>query len=132
MRWKTGGMNDKQTLSTVVEPSQRSSSLAPVSYTLDTKLFFLSFQVSCINDHIIFLEVTSVQVLSASTYFEMVMVKYVCFFHTGNPGVVGFYTTFMQTLYRLFGYQHPVWAVSHAGHCAPPDSMDMIEGMDYF
>ncbi|CAJ1074179.1 lipid droplet-associated hydrolase [Xyrichtys novacula] len=45
----------------------------------------------------------------------------------GNPGVVGFYRTFMQTIHSMFGYQHPVWAVSHAGHCAPPDSMDMVE-----
>uniref|UniRef100_A0A3B4FB47 Lipid droplet-associated hydrolase n=1 Tax=Pundamilia nyererei TaxID=303518 RepID=A0A3B4FB47_9CICH len=45
----------------------------------------------------------------------------------GNPGVVGFYRTFMQTLHSRCGYQHPVWAVSHAGHCAPPASMDMIE-----
>ncbi|MEQ2198901.1 hypothetical protein XENOCAPTIV_020534, partial [Xenoophorus captivus] len=42
----------------------------------------------------------------------------------GNPGVVGFYKTFMQTLHSILGY--PVWAVSHAGHCAPPDSMDMV------
>lgn len=46
----------------------------------------------------------------------------------GNPGVVGFYRTFMQTIHRLCGYQHPVWAVSHAGHCTPPDSMDLLEG----
>nr|XP_043904091.1 lipid droplet-associated hydrolase [Solea senegalensis] len=45
----------------------------------------------------------------------------------GNPGVVGFYRTFMQTLHHTFGYRHPVWAVSHAGHCEPPDSMDMVE-----
>lgn len=45
----------------------------------------------------------------------------------GNPGVVGFYKTFMQTLHVMFGYQHPVWAVSHAGHCVPPASMDMVE-----
>ncbi|GAA6229529.1 lipid droplet-associated hydrolase [Lates japonicus] len=45
----------------------------------------------------------------------------------GNPGVVGFYRTFMKTLHRMFGYRHPVWAVSHAGHCVPPDSMDMVE-----
>ncbi|XP_017290324.1 lipid droplet-associated hydrolase [Kryptolebias marmoratus] len=43
----------------------------------------------------------------------------------GNPGVVGFYKTFMQTLHRSSG--RPVWAVSHAGHCAPPDSMDMVD-----
>lgn len=49
---------------------------------------------------------------------------------SGNPGVVGFYRTFMQTLHRLLEYQYPVWAVSHAGHCAPPDSMDMVEGKD--
>ncbi|XP_056152122.1 lipid droplet-associated hydrolase isoform X2 [Lampris incognitus] len=45
----------------------------------------------------------------------------------GNPGVVGFYRTFMQTLYNMFGSDHPVWAVSHAGHCVPPDTMDMVE-----
>lgn len=45
----------------------------------------------------------------------------------GNPGVVGFYKTFMQTIHGMFGYQYPVWAVSHAGHCVPPASMDMVE-----
>uniref|UniRef100_A0AAQ4P6F5 Lipid droplet-associated hydrolase n=1 Tax=Gasterosteus aculeatus aculeatus TaxID=481459 RepID=A0AAQ4P6F5_GASAC len=50
-----------------------------------------------------------------------------CVIHTGNPGVVGFYRTFMQTLYSMFGCCHPVWAVSHAGHCEPPHSMDMVE-----
>ncbi|XP_068195342.1 lipid droplet-associated hydrolase isoform X2 [Antennarius striatus] len=44
-----------------------------------------------------------------------------------NPGVVGFYRTFMQTIHSMFGYRHPVWAVSHAGHCVPPCSMDMVE-----
>ena len=34
----------------------------------------------------------------------------------------------MQTIYSMCGYRHPVWAVSHAGHCEPPDTMDMIEG----
>lgn len=52
-------------------------------------------------------------------------------FHTGNPGVVGFYRTFMQTIHSMCGYHHPVWAVSHAGHCVPPDSMDMVECTDY-
>ncbi|XP_011618241.2 lipid droplet-associated hydrolase [Takifugu rubripes] len=46
----------------------------------------------------------------------------------GNPGVVGFYRTFMQTIHSMCRYRHPVWAVSHAGHCAPPDSMDMLQG----
>ncbi|XP_028251447.1 lipid droplet-associated hydrolase [Parambassis ranga] len=45
----------------------------------------------------------------------------------GNPGVVGFYRTFMQTLHSMYEYQYPVWAVSHAGHCAPPATMDMVE-----
>ncbi|KAL0969657.1 hypothetical protein UPYG_G00230380 [Umbra pygmaea] len=45
----------------------------------------------------------------------------------GNPGVVGFYKTFMQTLYLTFSRRYPVWAVSHAGHCKPPDTMDMID-----
>lgn len=33
----------------------------------------------------------------------------------------------MQTLHGMFGYRHPVWAVSHAGHCVPPVSMDMVQ-----
>lgn len=45
----------------------------------------------------------------------------------GNPGVVGFYKTFMQTLYLAFSRRYPVWAVSHGGHCNPPDTMDMVE-----
>ncbi|KAM3595268.1 uncharacterized protein V6R79_020840 [Siganus canaliculatus] len=45
----------------------------------------------------------------------------------GNPGVVGFYKSFMQTIHSTVGYRHPVWAVSHAGHCVPPNSMDMVE-----
>ncbi|XP_028294410.1 lipid droplet-associated hydrolase [Gouania willdenowi] len=48
----------------------------------------------------------------------------------GNPGVVGFYKTFMQTLHSMFEYRHPVWAVSHAGHCQPPAPMDMVEDAD--
>ncbi|KAM9466538.1 lipid droplet-associated hydrolase [Clarias gariepinus] len=45
----------------------------------------------------------------------------------GNPGVVGFYKSFMWTLYQAFKQRYPVWAVSHAGHCAPPDTMDMVQ-----
>uniref|UniRef100_A0A672YEK8 Lipid droplet-associated hydrolase n=1 Tax=Sphaeramia orbicularis TaxID=375764 RepID=A0A672YEK8_9TELE len=48
----------------------------------------------------------------------------------GNPGVVGFYKTFMQTLHSMFGYRHPVWAVSHAGHCVPPDTMDIVDAAE--
>ncbi|KAG7466031.1 hypothetical protein MATL_G00160510 [Megalops atlanticus] len=43
----------------------------------------------------------------------------------GNPGVVGFYKTFMQAIHEAFDGRFPVWAVSHAGHCAPPDRMGM-------
>ncbi|KAM4771729.1 lipid droplet-associated hydrolase [Rhinophrynus dorsalis] len=43
----------------------------------------------------------------------------------GNPGVVGFYRTFMESLYCDLDQKYPVWAVSHAGHCAPPRGMDM-------
>ncbi|KAG7251281.1 hypothetical protein CRUP_007935, partial [Coryphaenoides rupestris] len=49
----------------------------------------------------------------------------------GNPGIVGFYKTFMQTLHAAFGYRHPVWAVSHAGHCDPPDSMYMVDDASF-
>uniref|UniRef100_A0A8C4ZQ99 Lipid droplet-associated hydrolase n=2 Tax=Gadus morhua TaxID=8049 RepID=A0A8C4ZQ99_GADMO len=49
----------------------------------------------------------------------------------GNPGIVGFYKTFMQALHASFGFRHPVWAVSHAGHCDPPVSMDMVEDASF-
>uniref|UniRef100_A0AAZ3SH39 Lipid droplet-associated hydrolase n=1 Tax=Oncorhynchus tshawytscha TaxID=74940 RepID=A0AAZ3SH39_ONCTS len=45
----------------------------------------------------------------------------------GNPGVIGFYMTFMQTLHQTLGWCSPVWAVTHAGHCVPPDTMDVID-----
>ncbi|XP_077477370.1 lipid droplet-associated hydrolase [Stigmatopora argus] len=45
----------------------------------------------------------------------------------GNPGVAGFYRTFIQTLYAQFDRQYPVWVVSHVGHCTPPPSMDLLE-----
>lgn len=35
----------------------------------------------------------------------------------GNPGVTGFYTVFLQTIYEKVGY--PVWLVGHAGHELP-------------
>ncbi|KAM4694716.1 lipid droplet-associated hydrolase [Discoglossus pictus] len=43
----------------------------------------------------------------------------------GNPGLVGFYRTFMHSLYNGLDQKYPVWALSHAGHCAPPRGMDM-------
>ncbi|KAK1793511.1 hypothetical protein P4O66_011885 [Electrophorus voltai] len=45
----------------------------------------------------------------------------------GNPGVVGFYKTFMWTLYQTFNRRYPVWAVSQAGHCSPQDTLDLVE-----
>lgn len=35
----------------------------------------------------------------------------------GNPGVTGYYTSFMETIYMTLKGTHAVWAVSHAGHC---------------
>lgn len=39
---------------------------------------------------------------------------------------MGFYESFMRTLHGMLG--RPVWAVSHGGHCTPPDAMDLVEG----
>lgn len=53
----------------------------------------------------------------------------VCFvFLAGNPGLAGYYRTFIQALYCGLNQQYPVWVVSHAGHCKPPSGMEMIEG----
>ncbi|KAM4040663.1 lipid droplet-associated hydrolase isoform 2-T2 [Anomaloglossus baeobatrachus] len=48
----------------------------------------------------------------------------------GNPGVVGFYKTFMHSLYCGFNKKYPVWAISHGGHCSPPTGMDMTDEHD--
>lgn len=50
------------------------------------------------------------------------------FFLAGNPGLAGYYRTFIQALYCGLNQQYPVWVVSHAGHCKPPSGMEMIEG----
>uniref|UniRef100_K7FPY9 Lipid droplet-associated hydrolase n=1 Tax=Pelodiscus sinensis TaxID=13735 RepID=K7FPY9_PELSI len=49
---------------------------------------------------------------------------------TGNPGLAGYYRTFVRALYHGLNQQYPVWVVSHAGHCKPPNSMEMTEGTD--
>ncbi|XP_044145547.1 lipid droplet-associated hydrolase isoform X2 [Bufo gargarizans] len=49
----------------------------------------------------------------------------------GNPGVVGFYKTFMQSLYCGFNRKYPVWTIGHAGHCSPPIGMDMTDEHDH-
>ncbi|KAF3844299.1 hypothetical protein F7725_007462 [Dissostichus mawsoni] len=51
-------------------------------------------------------------------------------FGSCNPGVVGFYKTFMRTLHRKLGYHHPVWAVSHAGHYASSAAEYDVFGLD--
>ncbi|XP_064304191.1 lipid droplet-associated hydrolase isoform X1 [Phalacrocorax carbo] len=48
----------------------------------------------------------------------------------GNPGLAGYYRTFIQALYCGLNQQYPVWVVSHAGHCKPPSGMEMMEDTD--
>ncbi|XP_061478673.1 lipid droplet-associated hydrolase [Rhineura floridana] len=48
----------------------------------------------------------------------------------GNPGLAGYYRTFIQTLYSGLNRQYPVWVVSHAGHCKVPHGMEMMEETD--
>ncbi|XP_055640355.1 lipid droplet-associated hydrolase [Toxorhynchites rutilus septentrionalis] len=35
---------------------------------------------------------------------------------TGNPGLPGFYTKFLSTVYECLGKEMPVWIIGHAGH----------------
>ncbi|XP_074803627.1 lipid droplet-associated hydrolase isoform X1 [Natator depressus] len=48
----------------------------------------------------------------------------------GNPGLAGYYRTFIRALYHGLNGQYPVWVVSHAGHCKPPSGMGMTEDTD--
>uniref|UniRef100_A0A663MMU3 Lipid droplet-associated hydrolase n=1 Tax=Athene cunicularia TaxID=194338 RepID=A0A663MMU3_ATHCN len=45
----------------------------------------------------------------------------------GNPGLAGYYRTFIQALYCGLNQQYPVWVVSHAGHCKPPSDIKELE-----
>ena len=40
----------------------------------------------------------------------------------GNPGLAGYYETFMGSLHGRMGGEVPVWAVGHAGHDIPRDN----------
>ncbi|XP_072354972.1 lipid droplet-associated hydrolase isoform X1 [Scyliorhinus torazame] len=48
----------------------------------------------------------------------------------GNPGIVCYYKPFMQILYKILNQRYPIWAVSHAGHCVPPEDMEMMEDIE--
>lgn len=50
----------------------------------------------------------------------------------GNPGMAGYYQTFIQALYCGLNRQYPVWVISHAGHCKVPHGMEMLEGIMNF
>ncbi|XP_037940139.1 lipid droplet-associated hydrolase-like [Teleopsis dalmanni] len=39
---------------------------------------------------------------------------------TGNPGVPGFYTEFIEELYQRLECKMPVWVIGHMGHDDPP------------
>lgn len=39
---------------------------------------------------------------------------------TGNPGLPGFYTQFLNQLNTSLDYQTPVWLIGHQGHDDPP------------
>lgn len=52
--------------------------------------------------------------------------KEVCICITGNPGLPGFYTTFLSTLYESLGKQMPVWVIGQAGHDDPPESSEKM------
>ncbi|XP_067840446.1 lipid droplet-associated hydrolase isoform X2 [Heptranchias perlo] len=48
----------------------------------------------------------------------------------GNPGIVCYYKPFMQILHKILNRKYPIWAISHAGHCIPPEGMEMVEDIE--
>lgn len=38
----------------------------------------------------------------------------------------------MQILYKILIPKYPIWAISHAGHCIPPEDMEMMEGIVHY
>uniref|UniRef100_A0A336LZP8 Lipid droplet-associated hydrolase n=1 Tax=Culicoides sonorensis TaxID=179676 RepID=A0A336LZP8_CULSO len=45
---------------------------------------------------------------------------------TGNPGLVGFYTKFLGTLYESLDKKIPIWVIGHVGHDDPPECSGKI------
>lgn len=41
--------------------------------------------------------------------------------YSGNPGLLGFYDQFLETIYNLLGKKISVWTLSYAGHENPPN-----------
>ena len=39
---------------------------------------------------------------------------------TGNPGLPGFYTKFLNQLHTSLEHQIPIWLIGHQGHDDPP------------
>lgn len=44
---------------------------------------------------------------------------------TGNPGVPGFYESFIKAINSKLSFNTPVWVVGHAGHVQPPENLDI-------
>ncbi|XP_078397674.1 lipid droplet-associated hydrolase isoform X2 [Cetorhinus maximus] len=36
----------------------------------------------------------------------------------------------MQILYKILNQKYPIWAISHAGHCVPPEDIEMMEDIE--
>ncbi|XP_014473090.1 PREDICTED: lipid droplet-associated hydrolase [Dinoponera quadriceps] len=44
---------------------------------------------------------------------------------TGNPGLPGFYESFIKAINSKLSFDTPVWVVGHAGHVQPPENLDI-------
>uniref|UniRef100_A0A3B3UV14 Lipid droplet-associated hydrolase-like n=1 Tax=Poecilia latipinna TaxID=48699 RepID=A0A3B3UV14_9TELE len=93
-------------------PPYQTALICAIPFSVDKEL----------NSEFFFCSGAATEVLKVGS-FQLSGEKVLLLLIPGNPGVVGFYESFMRTLHGLLG--RPVWAVSHAGHCAPPDSMDL-------
>lgn len=52
--------------------------------------------------------------------------KEICVCVTGNPGLPGFYSTFLSTIYDSLDKKMPVWVIGLAGHNEPPETSDKV------
>ncbi|XP_031640869.1 lipid droplet-associated hydrolase [Contarinia nasturtii] len=48
--------------------------------------------------------------------------KEMILFIPGNPGICGFYVTFLTTLFKLLQGNVPIWAIGHLGHDEPENT----------
>lgn len=120
-------------------PAELQNYFLDKEWEIPYNLFSFHVQVWCINGpyskkYLINIICTRYKIDINVSVFSMNCVLLVTYTFTillsflGNPGLAGFYRTFIEALYFNLNQQYPVWVVSHGGHCKIPHEIKRKEG----